>query len=120
MPTLKLVTELSISDLLTVVSAMSDAELAQFEAGLANLKQTRTETQAQQATAMAQVHRLEPDKEAQLATLLHKNREGRLTPCETEKLDSLLAESDERLMQTADSLHNLKALNLHPAQTQTD
>ena len=76
MPTLNLVTEITIDDLLFVVSKLSQAEFFQFELGLVKLKQARLDMEAAQIAA---AHRLPLTKQARLSTLLEKNQESNLT-----------------------------------------
>jgi len=68
MPTLNLVTEVTIDDLLLVVSQFCQAEFFQFELGLVKLKQARLDTEAAQITT---AHRLPLTKQARLTTEGH-------------------------------------------------
>jgi hypothetical protein len=107
MPTLNLVTELTIDDLLTVVAKLNEAELAEFEAGFDQLLLSRLPASDKEAAQIADAHRLPPGKQARLRSLLEKNREEDITEIEVAELDAYIVELDQALKQTADDLLEL-------------
>lgn len=107
MPTLNLVTELTVDDLLAVVAKLDDDELAEFEMLFEQLWLTRAGVLDREAAQIAAAHRFSPRQQVRLRTLLEKNREEVLGVDEENELDSYIAEIDEALETTADNLLKL-------------
>ncbi len=100
MPTLNLVAELSVDDLLDVVSNLDERELEEFETRFEQMWLSYPES-------IAEARRLLPHKQAHLRTLLEQNREGYVTQTETEELDQYIANIDQTLEDTAADLMKL-------------
>lgn len=107
MPTLNLVAELTIDDLLAVVSNLNEVELAEFEIRFEELWLSRPAPVDEEAAHLAFKQRLSPPHQARLRALLEKNREGDMTEIETEELDEYIAKIDQALEKTADDLLKL-------------
>ncbi|NJN96423.1 MAG: hypothetical protein HC875_21100 [Anaerolineales bacterium] len=107
MPTLNLVTELTVDDLLAVVAKLDDDELAEFEMLFEQLWLTRAGVLDREAAQIAAANRFSPRQQVRLRTLLEKNREEGLAANEINELDSYIAEIDEALETTADNLLKL-------------
>ncbi len=107
MPTLNLVTELTVDDLLAVVAKLDDNELVEFEMLFEQLWLTRAGVLDREAAQIAATYRLLPRQQVRLQTLLEKNREERLAVSEENELDSYIAEIDGALETTADNLLKL-------------
>ena len=107
MPTLNLVTELTVDDLLAVVAKLDDDELAEFEIRFEQLWISRSEAVDREAVEIAVAHRLSPHQQVHLRSLLEKNREEGLATNEEVELDSYIAEIDRALETTADELLKL-------------
>jgi len=110
MPTLNFVAELTVDDLLTVISKLDDKELAEFEIRFERLWLSRSSIIIdKEAAEIAAAHRLSPTKQAHLQVLLEQNREEGVTEAETKALDAYLAELDGALEATAADLLKLAA-----------
>lgn len=107
MPTLNLVTELTVDDLLTVVAKLDDAELAEFEIRFEQLWLSRSEILDPEAAQIAAAHRLSSRQQVRLRDLLEKNREEDLAANEETELDNYIAKIDHALEKTADELLKL-------------
>jgi glycyl-tRNA synthetase beta subunit len=97
MPTLNLVTELTVNDLLDVIAELDDDELAEFEARFEQLWTSRFSSLDQEAAQIANLKRLSPKQQARLRALLEKNREEGLKEDEEAELDSYIAKIDRSL-----------------------
>ncbi len=107
MPTLNLVTELTVDDLLEVVSRLDEAELAEFEIRFEQLWLSQPAVVDKEAANIAATRRLAPRQQAQLRLLLEKNREENVTNTEAKEMDKYIAEIDRALEETADDLLKL-------------
>jgi hypothetical protein len=107
MPTVNLTAELSLEDLLLVVSNLDDDELAEFEIQFEQLWLSRFVPVDQDAARVAADQRLSPQQQIRLRALLEKNREAGLTDTEEKELDNFIANIDQSLSKTADELLNL-------------
>ncbi len=107
MPTFNLVAELTVDDLLDVVSKLDEAELAEFETRFEQLWLSRPAVVDEEAAHIAEARRLAPRQQARLRALLEKNREEDITETETKEMDKYIAEIDQRLEETADDLLKL-------------
>ena len=107
MPTLNLVTELTMDDLLAAVSQLDEAELVEFEIRFEQLWLARSGVGDEEAAQIAAARRLSPQQQARLRALLEKNREKGITAAEAEELDTYIAEIDQALEKTADDLLKL-------------
>jgi hypothetical protein len=86
MPTLNLVTELTMDDLLAAVSQLDEAELVEFEIRFEQLWLARSGVGDEEAAQIAVARRLSPQPQARLRTLLEKNREEGITEAEAEEI----------------------------------
>lgn len=117
MPTLNLITELTVDDLLAVVAGLDDDELAEFEIRFEQLWLSRTSALDEEATQIADAHRLSPRQQVRLRALLDKNREEGLGAKEEKELDSYIAEIDRALGKTSDKLLKLAKQRQHTKST---
>jgi hypothetical protein len=97
MPTLNLVTELTIDDLLAVVAGLNDDELAEFEIRFEQLWLSRTSTLDKEAAQIANAHRLSPRQQVRLRALLDKNREEGLGAREENEFHQQVLSFENRL-----------------------
>ena len=107
MPTLNLVAELTIDDLLEVISKLNTAELAEFEIRFEQLWLSRSAVIDEEVAQLATARRLSPRQQTRLRVLLDKNREEGVTEAETKELDKYIAKIDRALEATADDLLKL-------------
>lgn len=107
MPTLNLTAELTLDDLLTVVSRLDDDELVEFENRFEQLWLSRFTPLDREAAQIAASHRMSPGQQVHLRALLEKNRESGLTDDENAELDGYIAKIDQSLDKTANELFNL-------------
>ncbi len=105
MPTLNL--ELTLDDLLAVVSKLDNDELVEFEIRFEQLWLSRFLSVDQEAAQIAAAKRLSPRHQARLRALLEKNREEGLTQDEEAELDNQITEIDQALEKTAGELLKL-------------
>lgn len=107
MPTLNVVAELTIEDIMTAVSQLNEAELVEFEIQFEQLWLARMEAADKEAAQIASLYRLPPAQQARLRSLLQKNREEGVTQRETEELDQYMDQLDQALDKTAAELLKL-------------
>jgi hypothetical protein len=107
MPTLNLVTELTVDDLLDVVARLDEAELAEFEIRFEQLWLSQPAVADKEAAYIAATRRLGPRQQARLRVLLEKNREEGVTDTEAKEMDEYIAEIDRALEETVDDLLKL-------------
>jgi len=107
MPTLNLVAKLTMDDLLLIISALNDDELAEFEIRFEQLWLSRSSSLDKEAAQLATARRLSPRQQVRLQALLEKNREESLTKAEEIELDAYLTDIDQALEQTAADLLEL-------------
>jgi len=107
MPTVKVVAELTVDDLIDAVSQLTSDELAEFQLRFDELWPAQLPSVDAEAAQVAVAHRLPAQDQVRLRTLLMKNREGDLTVAEERELDAYMADLDQRLDQVADDLLEL-------------
>ncbi len=109
MPTLNV--ELTLDDLLTVVSNLDEDEFTEFEIRFEQVWLSRVARLDQEAAQIATTQRLPAHQQARLRSLLEKNREALLTEPEETELDDYIVKIDQPLGQTATEL--LKSAEKH-------
>ena len=107
MPTINVVAELTVDDLVNAVAKLDELDLAEFEVRFEQLWLTHKPPADEEAAQIAAKRRLTPRRQACLRTLLEKNREEGLTEAETQELDTFMAEMDKALEETADEFLKL-------------
>ncbi|MCX6050178.1 MAG: hypothetical protein NT075_34200 [Chloroflexi bacterium] len=107
MPTVNIVAELTVDDLLEAVSKLDEAEIVKFEVGFEKIWLKRNAIIDEEATQIVEKHRLLPDEQLRVRELLLRNREMTLTEAEERELDSYMAKMDEALSETAEELLEL-------------
>jgi hypothetical protein len=107
MPTVSVVAELTVNDLLDAVSKLDEAEIVEFEVGFEDIWLRRNTTSDKEAAQLVEKHRLAPHQQVRVRELLLKNREATLTEDEGLELDSYMVKMDEALGETADELLKL-------------
>ena len=107
MPTVNLVAELTVNDLLDAVSKLDEAEIVEFEVGFEQIWLRRNTTSDKEAAQLVEKHRLPLHQQTRVRELLLKNREMALTEDEELELDSYMTKMDEALGETAEELLKL-------------
>ncbi len=109
MPTVNIVAELTVYDLLDAVSKLDEAEIVEFEVGFEKIWLKRNATSDEEAAQIVEKHRLPLLEQARVRELLLRNREMALTEDQERELDSYMARMDEALGETAEELLELVA-----------
>ena len=107
MPTVPVMAELTVENLIDAVSQLTPRELSEFTLRFDELRLARMASVNEQAAQIAEAYRLPSEDRLRVLELLMKNREEGLTEQEEAELDAYMHEMDRRLDQVADELFAL-------------
>ena len=107
MPTVPVMAELTVENLIDAVSQLTPRELSEFTLRFDELRLARMASVNEQAAQIAEAYRLPSEDRLRVLELLMKNREEGLTEQEEAELDAYMHEMDRRLDQVASELFAL-------------
>jgi len=108
MATVSITAELTVKDLIDVISQLTSDELSEFTLCFNELQLAQVTSVDQQAVQIADAYRLPAQDRLRVLELLTKNREEGLIDQEETELDTYMRSMERRLEQVTDELFALK------------
>ena len=108
MATVSITAELTVKDLIDVISQLTSDELSEFTLCFNELQLAQVMSVDEQAVQIADVYRLPAQDRLRVLELLTKNREEGLIDQEETELDTYMRNMERRLEQVTDELFALE------------